>query len=76
MWTMAVEVRPCKPGPWCSSHVLSVPTYQGKIYSQSAFEVYAIQFLFLSSGYPNPHVVLFPYAVPEAQIGLLSRVFA
>jgi hypothetical protein len=69
-----VEVRPHKPGPWVSSHVLSVLTYEGKIYSPPAFEVYAIQFLFLSTAYPNPHVVLYPYDVLEARIELLGCV--
>jgi hypothetical protein len=66
MQTSAVEVRPCKPGPWRSSHILSVPTYQGKIYSQSVFEVDAIQFFFLTPAYPNPHVVPYSCAVLEA----------
>jgi hypothetical protein len=39
-----------------------------------AFEVYAIQFLFLSSTYPNPHVVLYPCAMLEARIELLGCV--
>jgi hypothetical protein len=69
-----VEVRPCKLGPWPSSHVLSVPTYPGKIYFPPAFEVYAIQFLFLSLAYHNPHVVLYPCAVLEARIELLGCV--
>jgi hypothetical protein len=71
-----VEVRPREPSPWRPLHVLSVPTYQGKIYSQFVFEVYAIQFLFLSSAYPNPHEVLYLCAVLEARIGLPSHVFA
>jgi hypothetical protein len=69
-----VEVRPRTPGPWFSSHVLSIPTYQGKIYSLPAFEVYAIQFLFLSTAYPNPHMILYPCAVIEARIELLGCV--
>jgi hypothetical protein len=39
-----------------------------------AFEVYAIQFLFLSTAYPNPHVVLYPCVVLEARIELLGCV--
>jgi hypothetical protein len=71
-----VEVRPREPGPWCPSHVLSVPVYQEKIYSQSIFEDCAIQFFFLFPAYPNPHVVLYSRAVPEARIELLRRVSA
>jgi hypothetical protein len=74
--TRVVEVRPRKPGPCRSSHVLFVPTYQGKIYSQSVFEDYAIQLPFLFFAYPNPHVVLYPCAVLEAQIELLGCVSA
>jgi hypothetical protein len=63
--TRAVEVHPRKLGPWHLLHILSVPTYQGKIYSQSVFEVDAIQFFFLPPAYPNPHVVPYSCAVLE-----------
>jgi hypothetical protein len=69
-----MEVRPCKPGPRRSSHILSIPTYQGKIYSPSVFEVDAIQILFLPPTYPNPHVVPYSCAVLEARIELLGCV--
>jgi hypothetical protein len=71
-----VEVRPREPGPWRPSHVLSVPTYHGKIYSQSIFEDCAIQFFFLFPAYPNPHVVLYSRDVPEARIELVHCVSA
>jgi hypothetical protein len=74
MRTRVVEVRPRELSPWRPSHVLSVPTYQGKIYSQSVFEVYAIQFFFLSPAYPNPYGVPYSCAMLEAQIELLGCV--
>jgi hypothetical protein len=71
-----VEFCPRKPGPWCPWHILSVPIYQGKIYSQYVFEVYAIKFFLLFPAYSNPHVVPYSHAMPKVRIELLRCVSA
>jgi hypothetical protein len=71
-----MEVRRRKPGPWRPSHGLSIPIYQGKVYSQSIFEDCAIQFFFLFLAYPNSHVVPYSLAVPKACVELQHRVSA
>jgi hypothetical protein len=73
--TRAVEVRPCKPGPWRSSHTLPVHIYKGKFLSLNVPKVCTILLSIMFPAYTNPRVILLSHLCPRLPLSCYEYQF-